>query len=337
MRNLMLVCAALAAVSAIVSANLWRELRDERARSAQLAARLEDLQGGAGSAVRQLPVAQVAAAPTGKPAETASPGAAEAPRQPAADAPLPANVIRINERELMKDPEYRNARILQARATMAQLYPDLAEELGLSADEIDKLLTLLARQQTEMSEYSIVIAAGEQRPSDAEMQERTRIMGEINQRHQEELAASLGGRYAQWQDYQQTLGARQRVIQLRQTLAGSGLSLSDVQARPLVAAIAAEQQRMSQELTALNREMGQRPEQRARLQEENFRLQAESNARMIAAAERHLDPRQLATFRSMLDSQLAMSRAVSRAQRQRQEQAAAQGQAAQQGERTLIF
>lgn len=340
MRNLMLVCAALAVVSAIVSVNLWRELRDERTQSAQLAAKLEELRGGVVSALRQPPAVAHAVAPTanGKAAETPPTAAAEAARQAPANAARPANSFAINERDLMKDPEYRKARIAQTRASMAQNYPDLAEELGLSAEELDKLFTLMASQQTEMMEHSIFIGAGEQPPSEAEMQERSKIMSEINERHQGELAASLGGKYQQFQDYQQSLGARQRVTQLRRTLEGSGMSLSDAQSKPLVAAITAEQRRTSQEMAGLYRDMGPAgPEQQAKLQEENFRRQADSNARLIAAAEPHLDSRQLATFKSMLDSQLAMSRALSRAQRQQQEQAAAQGQPVQQGQRVLIF
>ena len=51
------------------------------------------------------------------------------------------------QRELLKDPEYRKAMQAQLRVNQTQNYPDLAEELGLTAEEANKLFDLLTEAE----------------------------------------------------------------------------------------------------------------------------------------------------------------------------------------------
>jgi len=328
MRNLALACAGLAVVSGIVSVNLWRELRTERQLTANLMQQLGESQAvRSPSAGLSQPTHLSAVAGISPPASTAAviPEAPTANDRPAAPAADFARII-TNQQELLKDPEYRKARLAQARLSIAQTYPGLIEELGLTPDEADQLFDLLAESQMEMSEVSTQVAPFSSVPPDlAAMEDASRRNREIQRRQDEQLAAMLGSsRYAQWEDYQQTRTTRIQVRQLGRTLEGIGAPLTSEQSRSLTTAYIAEQKRMldeNQRMVKASR--ATTPMNQEQLTEERFKLQADSNRRIVDAARPHLDSRQLEALQTSLDQQLVMSRATGRLIRQPLE---AQGQ-----------
>jgi hypothetical protein len=220
---------------------------------------------------------------------------------------------------MMKDPEYRKARLAQTRLTMPQNYPGLIDALGLSPEEADKLYDLLAEQQLEMTDTSMLVATVNGVPPDpAVMEDASRRRAEMQRRHDEALMATLGGRYPQWQDYQQTRGARQQVVQLGRTMEGAGFPLTAEQSRPLTDVYIAEQRRQreeTQQMLASARSGGALDQ--ARLMEERLKLQAESNRRLLDAARPHLNAQQLNAMQVSMEQQLAMNRVSSRMARQR--------------------
>lgn len=238
------------------------------------------------------------------------------------------NTLVLNERELLNDPEYRQARLAQTRLMLSQNYPGLAEELGLSADETSKIFDLLATHQLDMT--SAAIFQGAEQMDQAMMQERSRMQAEMRQRQQGEIMALLGSRYPQYEQYQQSQPARSQVTQLGRALESTGQPLTAEQSRPLIAALTAEQQRTRQEAVNMAntfRNINPNDAQaQQRLQEESFRMQVERDRRLLETASAHLSSAQLETYRTMLDSQLAMSRASMRAQQVQRAQMQAQGQ-----------
>lgn len=325
MRNLMLVCAALALIASIVSVNLWRELRAERQLTAQLRGDVQQAEErvAAAQAARVAPVGLVAQStqndrPNGETRAPAVPPVvvAAAPTAPAA---LDINTLRLRQQELMQDPEYRRARLSQTRLSLPQNYPGLAEELGLSQAELDRLFDLLAEQQLQMSDVTMSMSTSNGvQPDQATSLEASRRLQEMNRAQQDSLRAMLGDDgYGKFQGYQQTRGARQQVIQLGRTLDGMGQSLTPEQSRPLTAAYVAEQQRQQDELRQISRSIAQAgpmsPMEQERFMEERFNLQEQSNRRLVDAARAHLNAQQLQTLQSMLDQQLTMNRASSRA------------------------
>lgn len=328
----MLVCAGLALVGGIVSVNLWRELRAERALTAELRQQLGGTlsagtqPSGAGDGTTSMAAAAAASATPAPPAA----GTGEAAATPALERPpAPQNVASfiLDQQEMMKDPEYRKARLAQMRMTLPQNYPGLIDALGLSPEEADKLYDLLAEQQLEMSDTTMLMATvNGVAPDPAVMEDANRRRMETQRRHEEALASTLGGRYPQWQEYQQTRGARQQVVQLGRTMEAAGLPLTPEQSRPLVDLYIAEQRRQREESTQIFATMrsGGAVDQ-ARMMEESFRLQTESNRRVLEAARPHLSAQQLNALQASLEQQLAMNRVASRVARQRAESGQAQG------------
>jgi hypothetical protein len=267
-------------------------------------------------AVDASPSASIAAVVPAVPAE--APKANDRPASPAADV---ARII-TNQQEMLKDPEYRKARLAQARMSIAQTYPGLIEELGLTPDEADRLFDLLAESQMEMNDVSMLAATINGVPPDpAAMEDSSRRRQEMQRRQDEQLTAMLGSsRYAQWQDYQQTRAPRMQAMQLGRTLEGIGAPLTSEQSRSLATAYIAEQKRMRDEnLRMVNASRTTTPMDQERLMEERFKLQADSNRRIIDAARPHLNSRQLEALQASLDQQLTMNRASSRMLRQQME------------------
>jgi hypothetical protein len=323
----MLACAGLAIVSGIVSVNLWRELRAERQQTRELRQQLLDVALVRSAATTPAPVMPSPAAgavpatqvPGDKPALVAS--TQEAARPATQPAELPRFLL--DQREMMKDPEYRKARLAQMRMTIPQNYPGLIEELGLSPEEADRLFDLLAESQLDMSDVSMLAATinGVQ-PDPAVRDDANRRRMELQRRQDESLMDMLGGsRYSQWQDYQQTRGPRQQVMQLARTFEGIGAPLMPEQSRPLTAAYIAEQKRQNEAMQRMFTGMRQPGStDQARMMEESLKLQAESNRRIVDAARGHLNPQQLDALQASLDQQLALNRASSRLRQQQEVQ-----------------
>lgn len=319
MRNLMLVFAGLAVMAGIVSVNLWRELRAERELTAGLRTQLAEAATPASVPASSTPMRETAlasAAPTSAATPAAKPGAETAP----AVVTAPINLA-LNSREMLKDPEYRAARLAQARMTLPQNYPGLVEELGLSREEADQLFDLLAENQVSTANQLPIGTNGQ--IDQAAMQEFTRARQEQQAKLNESVAALLGSRYGQWQEYEQTRPARMQVTQVGRTLESVGMPITDAQRRPLTAVYIAEQKRQTQERQSMIREVTRDPQSQARLQEESIKLQAESNRRILEAAASHLSSEQVDALRQSFEQQQAMSRASSRLMRAQQE---AQGQ-----------
>jgi hypothetical protein len=293
---------ALAIGAVMLSVSLWRDLRSERLIAAVLREQL---------AVRQPAVGPGAMRVAELPAEASPP--ADVGRQPRSAA-TPENAAggfrgfggTSDESAMLRDPEYRKARLVQLGMTMRRFHAGAAMELGLSAAEADALFALLAEQQLDAQSVQMAEPA----LHDAAMlQQQLKQMEALHQRQQAAIELQLGGKYHQWQDYEASRPVRARVDQLRASLASNGFPLGDAQARALVTALVPEQKRMEQAMMEMARS-GAAP---AGI-EEMFRIEADGEQRMLDVARAHLDERQLQTFRAMIDSQQAMMRAQSRAQ-----------------------
>jgi len=160
------------------------------------------------------------------------------------------------QRQLMQDPEYREAMRVQQRSNMGRQYPGLSRELGLTTEQTDQLFDLLVEQQMRGSEQTEFWDPESLDP--ASMQQRQEKMQqqwmETQKRNDAELVAQLGPEKLQaWKDYQSTLGARHQAEQLRNTLAGRGVPLSEDASRAVVKAYAEAQKVEMQEYANMAR------------------------------------------------------------------------------------
>lgn len=326
MLNLLRIGTGLAFVLAIACGILWRELRDERELTAQLRLQVTAPAMGDRGEPQPSPGANErpgSAAPASvKPGDPTVPVVVNAAQVNTAPSALPDRVLFSAgiEGDLMKDPEYRKARLAQAKMNLRRNYTDVSEEVGLSARETEQLFDILAEMETGSS-LSMVLGSDGQ-PDRQAMEEMQRNRQELRRKQQESVQALIGpGRQAQWQDYQLSLSARSRATSMTSMLAASGQPLTDAQLRPLTKALIAEEKQVRLEQQSAPRETGpMNAQSAARMQEQSIKHQEESNRRYLETAAAYMSPQQVALVRDVLAQQIAVSRASLRVQLGRAQQ-----------------
>ena len=317
------------------SAYLHSQLKAERERTSALAARVTELEhAGAVSATAPvlnpfstLPNATVAPPPAAPSRPAAVIGSvsftAASPVDPSSDDGKRQRQIQEmfarQQRALLKDPEYREAMRSQQRIGLSNAYPDLARELGISADKADKLLDLLVDQQLQsMGDMSF----GNNDP--ATMEAMSRRAQERYQNSQAQINNLLGSDGMQrWQEYQSNGGTRWRVQQLSSALDAAGSPLRDDQRQPLHQILADSEKQSMAEMQTYASQFAQHgrmtQEDQLKFQEDQLDRLASSQERVRNSLSNILTPEQLKAYERTQDQELAMQRAVLRVQRAQME------------------
>src|SRR5690606_17001564 len=158
--------------------------------------------------------------------------------------------------ELLKDPEYRQAALAQARMNLEQNYPGLAEELGLAPEQADKLMDLLADLQLERNASAAITFTADGQLDPAAMDEMTRRNRELQQRQDEQISALLGSAgLQQFRAYEETRAPRMQAQTVRRMMESAGMPLTDAQMRPLTDVYIAEQRRQTEEMQGMLRQI----------------------------------------------------------------------------------
>jgi hypothetical protein len=133
--------------------------------------------------------------------------------------------------KMMQDPDTRKFIRDQQRMTMDQLYAPLVRQMGLAPDEAAKFKDLLADNMMNAAEKASSMFGGSASTN------RTEMLNNLNVEQKtfdERVKAFLGDeRYAQYKDYEQTLGERTMLNQFKQQ-AGSDYNLTDPQTEALL-------------------------------------------------------------------------------------------------------
>lgn len=298
MKRLVIGLMAALLVIGVVAAQLWLELRSEREQGRQLLASLPAQE----SVEQPLPAGTVAASPGASAvAETAGAAAREpAPGQSGGEgASLLANL-----QDIANNPQAREFVRSMMVMTMSQEYADLAGALGISQEQVDRLINLLADQRIGVGTERASLAQGGASRDPAARAERARLLAEREQANEREVEALLGANYPKWKEYQRGAAerqreqlARQQANTLRAAINTRENPLSDAQFEPLAAALAAEQQRIDQE------SRGQSAQQQLQ------RMDADQR-RLADVAAVYLNPGQLERYRRHLRQEAEMARAV---------------------------
>jgi hypothetical protein len=151
-----------------------------------------------------------------------------------------------------------------------------------------------------------LFTGGELEP--AAMQEMERKMKQQQKANDAELAAQLGSKYPQWQDYQGTVAARQQVEQLQAALDADN-RLSEAGRKSVIAALAVEEgriERAGHDALALEGRTTQE------ILENQIKRTTEDNQRRLATASPHLTVAQRDTYRRLLEQQTNMGAVVLR-------------------------
>jgi hypothetical protein len=190
----------------------------------------------------------------------------------------------------LKSPDRRDALIASARKNLARQYPELAEVVGLSPDQTDALLDLLASQRTQAG-LDALPPGPEEAPVQLTPDEITAIVEARDQRNEDEVRDLLAEKYVPWKSYQKSMPARREVRDLKAALGSAGESINAGQEAALVDALTAERDSFEQDSRVAPAPSGQgRTDPRARLHE-----------RLINAASGYLDAVQLEAYRKLLE------------------------------------
>lgn len=299
-------------LATLAVAYVWAQLSAARARGAELSARVTALE----SAPQPVPTPAVATAQpqsaevsAAKPAIDVSPAASArviATPAPAAAEPEPAPLMQAMLQAMQASGVMDEERGMM-RTMMGEAYPNLASELGLSADEANRFLDLLASQGAGSMEDAMAMMEGG--PPDSAARAAVLRRTEERERAQEaQQAAMLGSKYTKWQNYQHLVAARNEIRQLTTLLATGENPLTDAQAKELLPVLTAEQRRIAQQERDWTKS-------RAAVQAPNL-MQAyttrmlEVQQREIDVVAKHLTTAQAEQYRRKKEQDLAMTRAM---------------------------
>jgi hypothetical protein len=277
--------------------HLWREVDAGRQQLAALQAQLEQRDAQlAALAARPLP--QLAASAFASPAPVPVPTQATPPRPDAAANAASSFAALLMEQQ--SSPEMVARRRQTGRMLMETTNPGVAEALGLTPDEKEKLLELLLDHQERSSAFF-----AEQRGSGAatSAEERTAAFQAREKTNEAELQALLGNKYPQWQDYKEARPAWRQLEDLRVVSKAGGAPLTEAQSRSLVAALSTEHRAFTEESRSA-------VSQGRPANEILARNTPERQQRLLAAAAPHLSPQQLEGYRGMLERAAAQERTM---------------------------
>ncbi len=314
------------------SAAAWfhLQLQTERHRNAELQARIEAQQPPLAhhpftTVPETLPV-RVDVGESAQAPPATVPSVRRDPESPQPNAISPERSAQIRQRfaneqrELLRDPEYRQAMRTQQRFSLQQIHPDLARELDIPQERADRLLDLLIDQRLRNMEQQAAFPA-DRPPTEAEVMQMQKNLQQRQLAERAEIAALLGGdSQQQWQDYENSMGARMRVRQLSTVLDGAGIPLREDQRPPLRDTLAqyerqAQQDRQTQVTTRdfANMTLADR----LAWQEEQIELTEQSYARARESVSHILTTQQLDAYRELQEQELAVRRANLRMERAR--------------------
>lgn len=142
--------------------------------------------------------------------------------------------------KMMDDPETRKLIRAQQRMVLDQLYNPLVKKLELAPDEAAQFKELLAENMMKGAEKATSLFGGD---SSTNRTEAIKNLAEEQKTFDEQVRGFLGEtKYAQYKEYQQTLGERTQLNQFRQQTAGGEAALSEEQTEQLLAIMREEKQ-----------------------------------------------------------------------------------------------
>jgi hypothetical protein len=218
-------------------------------------------------------------------------------------------LVMDRQRELLNDPEYRAAMREQQKMGLRQMYPDLASATGLSSEQVDRMMELLAEQQLKSMEGSRSLEDPAQREQYFEQ------LRQQQRDNESAIAAEIGSDGLQkWKEYQASLGARFQVRNLRSQLEAAGVPLRDTQVEDLVSALrSAEKQMFSAPNMPGQRVAGGfNANDRSQALQQSIKLAEEQAQRQREAVRPYLSAEQFEKFEKLQEQEERMRKASMR-------------------------
>jgi hypothetical protein len=363
MSKIALVLAIIAIGEGAVTLHLVRQVRAERENAQTLQARVTELEqkaqpGATFVAVPKQPTVANPFAPVGQgepaPAKAGADNSATAGRAIVGGftnvGPIPLSTQdqeRMREqmqasmerqRTLLRDPEYREAMRAQQKMGLVRSNPNLARDLDLTADQLDRLYDVLAEQSLRsMENTSPMWSVNGEQPDAAKIQEYQRKAMEQQRSNEAELKRALGDtKYREWQEYQSMAGVRWEADRVRTSLASAGVPLDENLAKPLLKSLHEQQVKLMQQaanaartaapnaavgarlMTSSGFSPGTSPDM-LKMQEQSLEMMAQHQKRQRDALASVLSPEQLKIIEDEHNAEQQMQRAQLRIMRAQQE------------------
>jgi ribosomal protein L12E/L44/L45/RPP1/RPP2 len=239
------------------------------------------------------------------------------------------------QRALLRDPEYREAMRAQQKMGLVRSNPNLARDLDLTADQLDRLYDVLAEQSLRsMENTSPMWSVNGEQPDAAKIQEYQRKAMEQQRSNEAELKRALGDtKYREWQEYQSMAGVRWEADRVRTSLASAGVPLDENLAKPLLKSLHEQQVKLMQQaanaaapnaavsarlMTSSGFSPGASPDM-LKMQEQSLEMMAQHQKRQRDALASVLSPEQLKVIEEEHNAEQQMQRAQLRIMRAQQE------------------
>jgi len=212
--------------------------------------------------------------------------------------------------KMMQDPDTRKYMRDQQRMMMDQMYAPLVKKMGLTPEEATQFKDLLADNTMKGAEAASSMFGGQASTN------RTEALSALTASQKtldEQLNSFLGDdRYAQYKDYQETVGERTLLNQFK-LQAGSDYNLNDVQTEALLTFMKEEQKSVA---TTTGLPLGQTDKDPAKLQalfsgdkvDELIAAQDTVGQRVYERARTILSPEQLDTWGKYQTNRMQMMR-----------------------------
>ena len=208
--------------------------------------------------------------------------------------------------KMMKDPAMRDMIREQQKAAINMMYGGLFKDLNLSADEQEKLKSILTDAQMKNVENAQSLFGGDK---DAPKDQMQKQMAESRAQTDAEIKALLGPeRFAQYEDYQKNITERMQIDQFKNQLAGESHPLQDQQAARLMEVMKNLKTTMPPPISS---DQTQTPKPGMFTEDKiagQIKWMDEYNRELVEAARPILSPEQLKPYQAFLEQQSSMQK-----------------------------
>lgn len=213
--------------------------------------------------------------------------------------------------DLMKGVEQSSEQREEMRMSLLRQYAGMAEDLGITQEQADRIVDLLIAKQADESNAS---PPPDRQDDPTAIREMIETQKAIRHKVDEDIAAVLGpAKAGLWKEYQEAAPSRLQVDKLRSSFVDAGRPLSSDQRQALIVAMNLEHKRqMDQELKFQEqvRSGGWNfPQAASYFERERLDERDAGNRRIVASASRYLYPDQLMVLQKNLDMKFARSSA----------------------------
>lgn len=209
--------------------------------------------------------------------------------------------------KMMKDPAMREMMREQQKAVINMMYGGLYKELNLSPEEKDRLKELLTDAQLGNMDAAQGLLGG---TADAATKAAaTKAIEDAKKQTDAGIKALLGeGRFAQYEEYQKSVGERMQIDQFKSQIAADGPPLRDDQSAQLLQIMKEEKLALPPVIPTDQNQIPDQDSFTAEKVEGQLKWMEQYNARVTDRARSVLTPEQFASYQKFQEQQQSMQK-----------------------------